>query len=120
MVLGETRNYSFEAVTTAIRLIRDGARFVATNPDPTGPSGAGVLPPTGSVAAAHSEATVMIGDRMDTDIVAGIEVLLGSAVHAAGNASPQVRALRQRTLCRSVRGGSARRRRRFTRSLRPG
>jgi NagD protein len=69
MVLGETRSYSFEAVTTAIRLIRDGARFVATNPDPTGPSGAGVLPPTGSVAAAHSEATVMIGDRMDTDIV---------------------------------------------------
>lgn len=102
MVLGETRNYSFEAVTTAIRLIHDGARFVATNPDPTGPSAAGVLPATGSVAAmisrasdvepyfvgkpnplmmraalnrlrAHSEATVMIGDRMDTDIVAGIE-----------------------------------------------
>jgi NagD protein len=102
VVLGETRTYSFEAVTTAIRLILDGARFVATNPDPTGPSNDGVLPATGSVAAlisratgvepyfvgkpnplmmraalnrleAHSESTVMIGDRMDTDIVAGLE-----------------------------------------------
>lgn len=102
VVLGETRTYSFEAVTTAIRLIRGGARFVATNPDPTGPSSEGVLPATGAVAAlmtkatgvdpyyvgkpnplmmraalnrlqAHSETTVMIGDRMDTDIVAGLE-----------------------------------------------
>jgi NagD protein len=102
VVLGETRTYSFEAVTTAIRLIRGGARFVATNPDPTGPSAEGVLPATGSVAAlisratgtepyfvgkpnplmmraalnrlqVHSETTVMIGDRMDTDVVAGLE-----------------------------------------------
>jgi NagD protein len=102
VVLGETRTYSFEAVTSAIRLIRGGARFVATNPDPTGPSKDGVLPATGAVAAlmsratgvdpyyiakpnplmmraalnrleAHSETTVMIGDRMETDIVAGLE-----------------------------------------------
>ena len=38
VVLGETRTYSFERITTAIRLIDDGARFIATNPDPTGPS----------------------------------------------------------------------------------
>jgi NagD protein len=102
VVLGETRTYSFEAVTTAIRLIMDGARFVATNPDPTGPSANGVLPATGAVAAlvtratgvepyyvgkpnplmmraalnrlqAHSETTTVVGDRMDTDIVAGLE-----------------------------------------------
>jgi NagD protein len=102
VVLGETRTYSFEAVTTAVRLIKAGARFVATNPDATGPSDDGILPATGSVAAlmtratgvdpyfvgkpnplmmraalnrlqAHSETTAMIGDRMDTDIVAGIE-----------------------------------------------
>jgi NagD protein len=102
VVLGETRTYSFTSVTTAIRLIRDGARFVATNPDPTGPSSDGVLPATGAVAAlisratgvdpyfvgkpnplmmraalnrieAHSETTAMIGDRMDTDVVAGLE-----------------------------------------------
>ena len=78
VVLGETRTYSFEAVTTAIRLIRGGARWVATNPDPVGPSRDGVLPATGAVAAlnrlqAHSETTVMVGDRMDTDIIAGLE-----------------------------------------------
>jgi NagD protein len=102
VILGETRTYSFERITQAIRLIGEGARFIATNPDPTGPSPAGPLPATGSVAAlitkatgvepyfvgkpnplmmrtalnrleAHSETTAMIGDRMDTDIVAGLE-----------------------------------------------
>jgi NagD protein len=102
VVLGETRTYSFERITQAIRLIADGARFIATNPDPTGPSPSGPLPATGAVAAlmtratgvepysvgkpnplmmrsalnaveAHSETTAMIGDRMDTDIVAGLE-----------------------------------------------
>ncbi len=57
VVLGETRTYSFEAVTTAIRLIRGGARWVATNPDPVGPSRDGVLPATGAVAALISRAT---------------------------------------------------------------
>src|ERR1700730_14962376 len=51
VVLGETRTYSFERITRAIRLIAAGARFIATNPDPTGPSSAGPLPATGSVAA---------------------------------------------------------------------
>jgi NagD protein len=102
VVLGETRTYSFESITKAIRLIEAGARFIATNPDSTGPSPEGPLPATGSVAAmisrathrdpyyvgkpnpmmfrsalnridAHSESTAMVGDRMDTDIVAGIE-----------------------------------------------
>jgi len=102
VVLGETRTYSFEAITTAIRLIGAGSRFVVTNPDPTGPSRAGVLPAAGAVAAliekatgrtpyfvgkpnplmmrsamraigAHSETTLMIGDRMDTDVIAGLE-----------------------------------------------
>jgi NagD protein len=102
VVLGETRNFSFENLTKAIRLIAAGARFIATNPDATGPSADGILPATGSVAAlitkatgrepyivgkpnpmmfrtamnkiqAHSETTGMIGDRMDTDVVAGIE-----------------------------------------------
>ena len=50
VVLGETRTYSFERITRAIRLIADGARFIATNPDATGPSDAGPIPATGSVA----------------------------------------------------------------------
>ncbi|HEX6969085.1 MAG TPA: HAD-IIA family hydrolase [Micromonosporaceae bacterium] len=102
VVLGETRTYSFEAITKAVRLIKDGARFICTNPDPTGPSAEGLLPAAGSVAAlisratgvrpyfvgkpnpmmmrkalntidAHSETTAMIGDRMDTDILCGLE-----------------------------------------------
>ena len=57
MVLGETRTYSFEAITRAIRLIDDGARFIATNPDATGPSPQGSLPATGAVAALITKAT---------------------------------------------------------------
>ena len=112
-MLGETRTYSFEAITRAIRLIKSGARFIATNPDVTGPSPDGVLPATGSVAAlvtaatgvrpyfvgkpnplmvrsalnrigAHSESTVMVGDRMDTDIVAGLEAGLETVLVLSG------------------------------------
>src|SRR3954466_12164502 len=57
VVLGETRTYSFERITRAIRLIDNGARFIATNPDPTGPTPEGALPATGSVAALISRAT---------------------------------------------------------------
>jgi NagD protein len=113
VVLGETRTYSFERITHAIRLIVNGARFIATNPDPTGPSVQGPLPATGSVAAlisratglepyfvgkpnplmmrsalnaidAHSETTAMIGDRMDTDVVSGIEAGLETILVLSG------------------------------------
>src|ERR1700712_580967 len=57
VILGETRTYSFERITQAIRRIGEGARFIATNPDPTGPSPAGPLPATGSVAALITKAT---------------------------------------------------------------
>src|SRR5690349_17561339 len=57
VVLGETRTYGFERITRAIRLLLAGARFIATNPDPTGPSPQGPLPATGAVAALISRAT---------------------------------------------------------------
>jgi NagD protein len=114
VVLGETRTYSFEAITRAIRLIGTGARFIATNPDVTGPSAEGPTPATGSVAAlitkatgrdpyfvgkpnpmmfrsalnrieAHSENTFMVGDRMDTDVVAGIEAGLETILVLTGS-----------------------------------
>jgi NagD protein len=113
VILGETRTYSFERITQAIRLVGAGARFIATNPDATGPSLQGVLPATGAVAAlvsratgvqpyyvgkpnplmirsalnaidAHSETTAMIGDRMDTDIVAGLEAGLETVLVLTG------------------------------------
>src|SRR5256886_1981312 len=57
VVLGETRTYSFSAITRAIRLIEGGAKFIATNPDATGPSVEGSMPATGSVAALIEKAT---------------------------------------------------------------
>ncbi|GAA3432526.1 HAD-IIA family hydrolase [Kutzneria kofuensis] len=113
VVLGETRTYSFEAITKAIRLVDGGARFIATNPDETGPSREGLLPATGSVAAliaratgrepyyvgkpnplmmrsalraigAHSENTLMIGDRMDTDVRSGLEAGLQTILVLSG------------------------------------
>ena len=102
VVLGETTNYSFEQISKAVRLVMAGSRFIATNPDTTGPSDKGLEPACGAMAAliekasgiapyfvgkpnpfmmrsalrfmeAHSEEAVMVGDRMDTDIVAGME-----------------------------------------------
>ncbi len=58
VVLGETRTYSFESITRAIRLIENGARFIATNPDPSGPSPFGTLPATGLGRRTHLD-----GDR---------------------------------------------------------
>lgn len=113
VILGETRTYSFERLTRAIRLVAAGARFIATNPDPTGPTPEGPLPATGSVAAlisratgvqpyfvgkpnplmmrsalnaidAHSEHTAMIGDRMDTDVISGLEAGLETILVLTG------------------------------------
>ncbi|MGW6447716.1 HAD-IIA family hydrolase [Lentzea sp. NPDC055074] len=113
VVLGETRTYSFTAITKAIRLVEEGAKFIATNPDATGPSREGSLPATGAVAAlieratgrepyyvgkpnplmmrsalralgSHSEQALMIGDRMDTDVRSGLEAGLSTILVLSG------------------------------------
>jgi len=102
VVLGETTAYSYAEIATAVRLVSAGTRFIATNPDVNGPGDGGIVPGAGALAAlitaatgvkpyyigkpnplmmrsalrqlgVHSEDTTMIGDRMDTDMVAGIE-----------------------------------------------
>jgi len=113
VVLGETRSYNLEMITRAIRLVVDGAHFIATNPDPVGPSEGGIAPACGAMAAlieratgkapffvgkpnplmmrnalnylgVHSENTTMIGDRMDTDMIAGVESGMGTILVLSG------------------------------------
>ena len=112
-VLGETLSYNFEIVTKAIRLVTEGAHFIATNPDPAGPSEGGVVPACGAMAAliesasgyrpffigkpnplmmrtalnhlgVHSENTVMIGDRMDTDVISGVQAGMETVLVLSG------------------------------------
>lgn len=102
VVLGETFTYNLEIITKAVRLVSAGARFIATNPDPAGPTEHGIVPACGAMAAliekttgrapffvgkpsplmmryamnylgVHSQNTIMVGDRMDTDIIAGMQ-----------------------------------------------
>lgn len=102
VVVGETNSYNYNMILKAVSLINKGARLVATNSDLTGPSDFGIIPACRALVApielatgkqayyvgkpnplmmrtglrlldVHSEEAAMIGDRMDTDIVAGIE-----------------------------------------------
>lgn len=113
VVLGETISYNIDQITTAIRLISKGAKFIATNPDPIGPSESGIVPACGAMAALiqeatgkapffvgkpnplmmrsalnhldlHSEETIMVGDRMDTDVLAGISAGLDTVLVLSG------------------------------------
>jgi len=113
VVLGETQHYDFDEIALAVQLVERGARFIATNPEPSGPSEHGSLPACGALAAlierasgvspyfvgkpntlmlregldtlgAHSGSAVMIGDRMETDIHAGVETGLATILVLSG------------------------------------
>lgn len=113
VVLGETQQYVFDDFATAIGLIERGSRFVATNPEPTGPGPTGSLPGCGAMAkliesatgvapyfvgkpnsvmireginllGGHSRATTIVGDRMETDILAGVEAGLRTILVLSG------------------------------------
>ncbi len=113
VVVGEGSSYNYESVLRAVRLVEKGARLIGTNSDLTGPAEDGIIPAcramispiemaTGKQAyfvgkpnplmmrtglrilGVHSEEAVMIGDRMDTDIVAGIESGLDAALVLSG------------------------------------
>lgn len=118
VVLGEMSSYSIDQITRAVRLIEEGARFIATNPDPNGPSENGMVPATGAMAALiekatgkapffvgkpnplmmrtalnhydmHSEDTFMIGDRMDTDVLSGISGGMETILVLSGMTKPE-------------------------------
>ncbi|WP_422482226.1 HAD-IIA family hydrolase [Pleomorphochaeta sp. DL1XJH-081] len=102
VVVGESKTYNYETVIKAVSLVRNGARLIGTNPDTSGPSEGGIVPATGSLILPIAktagvepyfigkpnpvmmrqalkrlerkrEDTAIIGDRMDTDVVSGIE-----------------------------------------------
>ena len=113
VVLGETTSLSYGKITQAVRLVNQGARFIATNPDPNGPGDGGLVPACGAIAALiesasgiqpyfigkpnplmmrtalrylgeHSENTIMVGDRMDTDVRVGTESGLETVLVLSG------------------------------------
>ena len=113
VVMGETRSYNYESIIRAVKLVQKGARLIATNPDLTGPTEDGIIPACRSLVApielatgkqayyvgkpnplmmrtgmrmlgCSSEETVIIGDRMDTDIIAGIESEIDTVLVLSG------------------------------------
>ena len=113
VIVGETRSYNFEKLEKAIELVRKGARLIGTNPDITGPTEKGIMPATGALFApieiatgkkayfvgkpnplmlrhglkkldCHSQDIAFIGDRMDTDIIAGIESNIDTVLVLSG------------------------------------
>lgn len=113
VVVGETRTYSFEQIERATLLVNKGARLIGTNPDTTGPTEKGIVPATGALISPIEMATgakayfvgkpnplmmrkavkqlkcrsrdaVIIGDRMDTDIIAGIEAEVDTVLVLSG------------------------------------
>ena len=113
VVVGETKNYNYESILKAVSLVRAGAKLIGTNTDITGPSENGVIPACGALVApielatgkrayfvgkpnplmmrtglkllgCHSNEAAMIGDRMDTDIVAGMETGLDTVLVLTG------------------------------------
>jgi NagD protein len=113
VVVGEGRGYSLEALEKAVKLVLGGARLIGTNQDLTGPSEGGIVPACGALVApielstevkayfvgkpnplmmrhglrrlnAKREDTAIIGDRMDTDIVAGMEAEIETVLVLSG------------------------------------
>ncbi len=113
VVVGETKSYNFEVINKAIELVNKGAKLIATNSDLTGPTETGIEPACRALVAPielvtgrqayymgkpnplmmrtglkilgiHSEEAAMIGDRMDTDIIAGTESGLETVLVLSG------------------------------------
>ncbi|NLF95006.1 MAG: HAD family hydrolase [Oligosphaeraceae bacterium] len=118
VVIGETRSYNFEKIEDAVALLRKGAKLIGTNPDMTGPTERGIVPATGALVApiemaagckayflgkpnplmmrialkklkTAPEDTVIVGDRMDTDIISGIESELETVLVFSGVTAPE-------------------------------
>lgn len=113
VIVGESRSYTYENILRAVKFVQHGARLIGTNPDMTGPTEQGIVPATGALIApieqatgntayfvgkpnplmmrtalkklgCRREETVIIGDRMDTDIIAGVESEISTVLVLSG------------------------------------
>ena len=113
VIVGDTRTYNFEKIEKAIALVNKGAKLIGTNPDITGPTENGIMPAVGALIApieiatgkkayfvgkpnplmvrhankalsCHTAETVFIGDRMDTDVVSGLEAMIDTVLVLSG------------------------------------
>ncbi|MBR4029799.1 MAG: HAD family hydrolase [Clostridia bacterium] len=113
VVMGDTRTYNFEKIEKAIALVNKGAKLIGTNPDITGPTETGVMPATGALISpieiatgkkayfvgkpnplmvrhamkaigCHTAEAAFIGDRMDTDVISGMESLIDTVLVLSG------------------------------------
>ncbi|POR01981.1 HAD family hydrolase [Alkalispirochaeta sphaeroplastigenens] len=113
VVIGETRSYSFEKIEKAINLVNRGARLIGTNPDLTGPVESGIAPACGALIKpvelatgktpyfvgkpnplmmrqalkrieCRREESLIVGDRMDTDVIAGVEAEIETVLVLSG------------------------------------
>ncbi|MDA3926772.1 MAG: HAD-IIA family hydrolase [Kiritimatiellae bacterium] len=118
VVVGETSNYTYDRICFAVSLVNKGSRLIGTNPDTTGPVESGIVPATGALMApiematgakayyvgkpnpimmrsalkmveCRREDTIIIGDRMDTDIIAGVEAGMKTVLVQTGVTTPE-------------------------------
>ncbi|MEN7973779.1 MAG: HAD-IIA family hydrolase [Verrucomicrobiota bacterium] len=113
VIVGESRNYTYESILRAVKFVQNGAKLIGTNPDMTGPTEQGIVPATGALISpieqatgntayfvgkpnplmmrtalrkikCRREETVIVGDRMDTDIIAGVESEIATVLVLSG------------------------------------
>ena len=113
VVIGETRNYNYDAILKAVKFVNSGAKLIATNPDMTAPSENGIIPACRALVAPIELATgktayylgkpnplmmrtgisllgcsssdaVIVGDRMDTDVISGMESGMSTVLVLSG------------------------------------
>ena len=119
VVVGETSNYTYDRICLAVSLVNQGSRLIGTNPDTTGPVENGIIPATGALMApiematgakayyvgkpnpvmmrsalnmvgCRREDTIIIGDRMDTDVIAGVEAGIKTVLVQTGVTTPEI------------------------------
>jgi len=119
VIVGETRTYNFEKIEKAIALVNKGAKLIGTNPDITGPTETGIMPATGALIApieiatgkkayfvgkpnplmvrhaiksigCHSAEAAFVGDRMDTDVISGMESMIDTVLVLSGVTSKEM------------------------------